>query len=944
MILDCENRGGERVAAPASAPDERLRFANALPPSDDKKILEFIEAMRSAGVHIDTANARGSPHPIADGKIHRANAQGKAKSRNQHVWYVLHLDFPASGAFGDLQTGVQDTWTEKQPSAMTAAERSALKQRMIDTQCQRDEERAALNAAAAAAAALIMAETDKAPASHPYLARKGLPSFAGLRRLKKDVRYTIDPEEAPRTARAGSLVVRLYTPTSELVGAQLISDDGTKRFLKGTAKEGNYHPIGKRPEDPDAEFIIAIAEGYSTGARVHQATEYLTIVAFDAGNLAPVSKAIRKKFPKARLFFAADNDRFTAMPDGRMNPGRTKAEEAAAEVDGLVAYPEFDDHETELTDFDDLARKSGVDRVREVIDEVLLRKPVAEESNMPLLAGNYDEVDHDPVAVGHAGEVAPRALGHDNGTCFYWCPRRGQIASISMAGHSKQALLSMAPLAHWELLHPAKGGCDWDAAANEMLRRCENEGVFDPSRKVGRGVIIDKGRVVAHVGDRLIVDGNETELNLADSHWIYQKRTRINVRKLTALSTPDTKRLDALLTKLGWVTSEMGRLFGGWLAIAPICGALTFRPHVWITGERGSGKSTVMDAVAGRLLESVSIRVQGDTTEAGVRQALKDDLLPVLFDEFEAKTEDDRRRISKIIGLARQAFSSNGAPIIKGGAGGESVAYRVRSAFLFASIDKSMTLPADDSRIVTLELRGPDPNANEAARRLRADSFAQLQREMDSLLAGDFCQRFFMRSLSLVPIINKNAETFARAIAKRTGKQRLGDTLAAPLAGWLSLHHDGLISEETAAERVQSWKWLGEAIERGNTHADHDAAMVHLMQSALILDGGVRRTVSEMIARVVDGDVDFAPSYNQALLRHGLKVEVPEEPGAGATLLVSNTHPAIKTIFQGMPFHQGTLKQHPAVKPHEKTVRFEGRDKVRCLRIDLDAYGEGQDD
>ncbi|RVD02753.1 toprim domain-containing protein, partial [Mesorhizobium sp. M2A.F.Ca.ET.029.05.1.1] len=259
---------------------------------------------------------RGASHPIADGKVHRANAQGKKKARNQHVWYVLHLDTPASGAFGDLQTGIQDTWTEKRPSAMTAAERAELKKRMAETQRQREEERAALNAAAAAAAGLIMASTEKAPASHPYLAKKGLPPFPGLRRLKQNVKYTIEPDEDPRTARAGSLVVPLYTPGTELASVQFIGDDGTKRFLKGTAKEGNYHPIGKRPEDPGAEFTIAIAEGYSTAARVHQATGYLTITAFDAGNLGPVSKAIRAKYPKARLLFAADNDRLVKMPDG----------------------------------------------------------------------------------------------------------------------------------------------------------------------------------------------------------------------------------------------------------------------------------------------------------------------------------------------------------------------------------------------------------------------------------------------------------------------------------------------------------------------------------------------------------------------------------------------------------------------------------------------------
>ncbi|RWD62185.1 hypothetical protein [Mesorhizobium sp.] len=66
----------------ASAP--RLQNATARHRSDEQKILEFLDAMRSAGVHMDTANSRGASHPIADGKVHRANAQGKKKAKNRN--------------------------------------------------------------------------------------------------------------------------------------------------------------------------------------------------------------------------------------------------------------------------------------------------------------------------------------------------------------------------------------------------------------------------------------------------------------------------------------------------------------------------------------------------------------------------------------------------------------------------------------------------------------------------------------------------------------------------------------------------------------------------------------------------------------------------------------------------------------------------------------------
>ncbi|WP_157017824.1 hypothetical protein [Mesorhizobium xinjiangense] len=587
-------------------------------------------------------------------------------------------------------------------------------------------------------------------------------------------------------------------------------------------------------------------------------------------------------------------------------PGRTKARENAA-------------------------LKFDLDRVRPTIDAAINPPPA------------------DAAPAGEEFEAALptgiRALGFDEGTFFYWSERQEQIVDIRGAAHSKQTLMNLAPLSYWEVNFPGRRGCDWDAAANAMLRKCEDQGVFDPSRKVGRGVLLeDDGSVVAHLGDRLVVDGREASLCLPGSKWIFQKRTRLNITKAEPLKDDEARQLCHILESLSWATPDMGRLLAGWLTIAPICGALETRPHLWITGERGSGKSYVMDEIAGRLLGNTALNVQSDTTEAGVRQVLKGDLLPVLFDEFEAKTEDDRRRVAKVIGLARQAFSANGAPIVKGSAGGASATYRVRSTFLFASIDKSMTLPADESRIITLELRGTDPNASAEIRRDRAERFARLQREIDDLLANNFGDRLFWRTLGLVDVINANAETFATAIAKRTGNRRLGDTLGAPLAGWLSLYTSKRIDAETAEARLQSWKWLGEAISRGQTAADHDAAYTHLMQSSVLLDGGIRRTIGEMIDAVVARDPDFAESYHKALLRYGIRVDVPDEPGGGAGILVSNTHPSLRSIFHGMPFQVATLKQHPAATAFEKTVRFDSRDKVRCLRIDLEAAGHGESD
>jgi putative DNA primase/helicase len=59
-------------------------------------------------------------------------------------------------------------------------------------------------------------------------------------------------------------------------------------------------------------------------------------VAFNAGNLEPVARAIRAKFPKLHIVICADND--VATPG---NPGLTRATEAARAVRGFVVAPDF---------------------------------------------------------------------------------------------------------------------------------------------------------------------------------------------------------------------------------------------------------------------------------------------------------------------------------------------------------------------------------------------------------------------------------------------------------------------------------------------------------------------------------------------------------------------------------------------------------------------------
>lgn len=178
--------------------------------------------------------------------------------------------------------------------------------------------------------------------NHPYLKEKRVGAF-GVRDLN------------------GTLLIPLRDSEQVFHSVQMIGDDGSKTFLRGGLIKGCYHAIGR------LNGIILIAEGYATSATLHESTCYAVACAFNAGNLKPVAIALRGKFPKTRLVICADNDGYGTIG----NPGVTQASEAAKAVGGVMVKPVFRDVSKRPTDFNDLARMEGLERVREIVLETV---------------------------------------------------------------------------------------------------------------------------------------------------------------------------------------------------------------------------------------------------------------------------------------------------------------------------------------------------------------------------------------------------------------------------------------------------------------------------------------------------------------------------------------------------------------------------------------------
>jgi phage/plasmid primase-like uncharacterized protein len=158
--------------------------------------------------------------------------------------------------------------------------------------------------------------------------------------------------------RNGDLLVPGYGVDGKVWTIQYIKEDGTKRFARESRKHGCFHVIGAANSIDGLQKlrnspVIAIAEGYATAATVAKYGNVPAVAAFDSGNLLAVATALHKRWPGKGIMIAGDDDH--KLED---NPGRVKALEAAAAVNGVAIFPELSAEQREqgMTDFNDLGR------------------------------------------------------------------------------------------------------------------------------------------------------------------------------------------------------------------------------------------------------------------------------------------------------------------------------------------------------------------------------------------------------------------------------------------------------------------------------------------------------------------------------------------------------------------------------------------------------------
>ncbi len=808
---------------------------------------EFIDFMRSNSI---------GPHDaseiIADDEIHRYRL-GDDKERVKTGSYRLAVD-DSGFAFGWCQSfkeGITYSWHTKSKRKWSAEDKAAHKAKV--TRAKQDaEERRKKAAEKSRQEALDLWSRSSKLGSSPYCDSKGI--------NPRGVRYDGD-----------TLIVPMWRD-GEIANVQRILADGTKLFSKGSDHVGSYWSV---KGDLDT---IAICEGVATGCKINEATGWSVICAFNAGNLKPVAQAIRKKYPDARIIIAADNDHTATKSNGDpWNPGIEKAQQAAVAIGGAqVISPDTEDG---VSDWDDVARLHGIDAVRYGLNRapVVETQPEPEDTWEPDYTPD-DVVDDDPMS-----EINP--LGYDRERYFFLPRIKGQLQSFKATDLERKGnLFQLAPHGFWLRNYAPEESMSKIAeyAAGQLTELCHRKGVFSPENVRGVGAWSDSGKYLVNCGDVIVGEGIRCRPSDYQARYVYEAGPRVIDLSAEPMSNKEGAEFRDLCKMLSWRRPQFADLMAGWIVVAMVGSALKWRPHIVITGSKGSGKSTVMDKIVKAALGDIAVKRDGGTTEPGVRQALGRSGRPFVMDEAESESKQMRSEMEKIFFLFRRA--SSGSEVQNA-----YETYVIRSCACFAAINPRIEQGADKDRNTVLELVADQSDDMD-------EKYARIVERIKEVMTSDFSSRLMSRTVAHLDILIDNIEVFGAEASKVLGSMRAGDQVGPLIAGAYSLISTKRVTPEFAAEWMAEQDWQWHIDNQDGTDSEKLVSKIMTSRVRYDVDGMSRESdIGSMVWMAAHVDSVGHDAAVRGLKTKGMKIE-------GDRLVISNNCGPIKDLLRDTPW------------------------------------------
>jgi 5S rRNA maturation endonuclease (ribonuclease M5) len=573
-------------------------------------------------------------------------------------------------------------------------------------------------------------------------------------------------------------------------------------------------------------------------------------------------------------------------------------------------------------------------------------RDVVAESGKNIVEGNATEPDRTPDngngerlegadSGDKTGDIIPpdqipfRFLGFDAGA-YYVMPKNQNIPlSISRGEKSiGDKLFEIGVRDWWEACFTktvyTKTGepievFDKESAVEWFRAESVKHGMYDDEKILGLGAHVDGKQIVVNTGRAVVSpDGTVSRYELYNGKNVYCRSKSEIVISAEPWTEEDGQFFVDQIRTFNFNTESAYLAIPGFCALAPFASCLFRRPHIFITGARGLGKTYLLHDIIIPIIGNQTIYAdagKGGITEAGLRQTAGADCRPMVIDEFEANKKSDLAMVDNILALARTAYG--GEKTIKGSSSQKAISFATKMMFCFAAVNVNISDAATRSRFAICRIGGKSHGKAKRIKNpdgLRARMFRRLQTIRDEI---DTCHDMLMETEE-----NGGLDF----------EFREADTFSPLFAGYWAIVSDAPFGDTTRpqdAELLEQIKNAARSIRvNEESEIDEERVLTRIFQEKVRISSDKEKTIAQMLTEL---DELKKMLYPEQVQLYGLRrMKGTESMGCSGVevLAVSTKNDMIAKMLENTPFsnYKEVLKRNSAAMfgGCAKTVRIAG--------------------
>jgi putative DNA primase/helicase len=451
-------------------------------------------------------------------------------------------------------------------------------------------------------------------------------------------------------------------------------------------------------------------------------------------------------------------------------------------------------------------------------------------------------------------------LGYSGEQIVFYPYGAKKVVKHKSTNITKAVMISLMDRAEWgEFYEKDGGGIAWDAAMNDLIRRAEQKSVFDPSRVRGTGAWVDNGTVVINDGENLWYKNERHGLHDSPGSFVYERGKFCPYNNTAPMKKEEASKIIDILCKIKWKNKMSPAVMAGWILLAPFGGALRWRPHVWLSGPKGGGKSWILENIIYPMVgNEFGITGYGSSTTAGIRNALANSSMLTVMDEMESDNPKHAEAIEQILRAYREGSSGSSGmtATLHGTQDGDGKRWIVSSMALFASIGAAMKHGADRRRFTVCELYMDRLER----KNLREKNFQELQ-EAIQIINSFWSHAFVSRTFNLFDQVRTSIEVMTTQATTILGNRSDADQIGTLMAGaWMVMNDEA----PTAAEAKVFLEFNNIKPEMSGDYEKSDEALCldEMLSIKIEISGRIKTTVGSVISFWYDTEIRYRESYN----------------------------------------------------------------------------------